>query len=295
MISTEEFLGLFGHTGIHTFQVGPDRDKVRDWVSWGKVYNDYYANIVEKLRKYNRNAGFVSFTVNATDGEGRKKKNITEIRAFFVDLDGVPLLPVDDYPLTPSVVVNTSPGKYHLYWLVRDVPLDIEVYEHYLKQLAYLFGGCEGVTDISHAMRLPGYFHMKENAYRVNVQHVKPVQYTYIDFLEAFALDAPEIKPKLPPPPAIVRSYINKLKPSVSKEGVAKLADNVRYSAHMRNDTLFKQARALANDVVSREISIQEYNQILTDAGLDAGLDIKEIKTTLRSAMKYAEGASNAN
>jgi hypothetical protein len=59
----------------------------------------------------------VFITVNETDGKGRKKENITRVRAVFQEdddgFDGV-------FPLEPSMVVESSPGHFHRYWLVAD-------------------------------------------------------------------------------------------------------------------------------------------------------------------------------
>jgi hypothetical protein len=56
-------------------------------------------------------------TVNETDLKGRKSENIKRIRAVWVEddhgFDGV-------FPLAPSMIVESSPGHFHRYWLVSD-------------------------------------------------------------------------------------------------------------------------------------------------------------------------------
>ena len=62
--------------------------------------------------------------VNATDGRGQKGANVTCVRAVIADCDGVdPSKLVAAKP--PHMVVSTSPGKWHPYWLVSDCPLDL--------------------------------------------------------------------------------------------------------------------------------------------------------------------------
>ena len=71
----------------------------------------------------------VFITVNETDGKGRKKENITRIRAVFQeDDDGFD----GEFPLKPSIVVETSPELHRLlarftYDHGADWPLDWRV------------------------------------------------------------------------------------------------------------------------------------------------------------------------
>ncbi len=65
--------------------------------------------------------------INAGDGIGTKTENVKRVRAFFVDLDkdgASSLENVKKAPLKPHIIVESSPGKYHAYWLVNDVPLE---------------------------------------------------------------------------------------------------------------------------------------------------------------------------
>ena len=62
---------------------------------------------------YERGTG-VWVTVNRTDLHGRKAHNITHLRAVWQEEDGGN---AGTLPLEPSIVVESSPGKYHRYWL----------------------------------------------------------------------------------------------------------------------------------------------------------------------------------
>src|SRR5947207_6301110 len=68
--------------------------------------------------------GAAVFTcVNRTDGLGRKNENITHVRAVWCEADTIIQR---HFPLPPSLEVQTSPGRYHYYWLVQgdDWPAD---------------------------------------------------------------------------------------------------------------------------------------------------------------------------
>jgi hypothetical protein len=69
-------------------------------------------------------AAGVFFTVNRTVGGRRRAEDVDRVRAVFVDLDGAPLDAVMACDLEPHCVVESSPGRFHAYWLVEDLPLD---------------------------------------------------------------------------------------------------------------------------------------------------------------------------
>ena len=70
----------------------------------------------EVLSRYTQGAG-VFFTVNRTDGAGRKRENITSIRGVWRENDSGSTTAL---PLEPSLIVESSPGKFHEYILTSD-------------------------------------------------------------------------------------------------------------------------------------------------------------------------------
>src|SRR5262249_33542591 len=59
----------------------------------------------------------VFVAVNETDGSGRCKENIRRVRAVFQEDDNGYR---GSFPLGPSIVVESLPGRFHRYWLVAD-------------------------------------------------------------------------------------------------------------------------------------------------------------------------------
>jgi hypothetical protein len=91
-----------------------------------------------------------------------------------VDLDGSPLGPVITSLPTPHVIVDSSPGKWHAYWLVTGVVLgDFTALQ---KDLAARFGGDPSVHDLPRVMRLPGFFHRKADPFMVRVAGVNDAE-----------------------------------------------------------------------------------------------------------------------
>lgn len=142
------------------------------------------------LARANRDGSGIFVTINKTDGRGRKAENIVAVRATFVDLDGSPLEPVRTCELEPHVVVQTSPGRWHCYWLC-DLPLD--QFTTVQKAIITRFGGDKAVHDTSRVMRLPGFWHMKGEPALARIIAVNEgLPYHAERILEVFGPAAPE-------------------------------------------------------------------------------------------------------
>ena len=127
---------------------------------------------------------FFSVNVLTEDAKRRKAENVARVAAVFVDLDGVPL--PEHYPIEPTAIVESSRGRYHVYWAVDGVPLD--EFRTLQQGLARLYGGDMSVCDLSRVMRLPGYWHgKKEPGHLVRLISCNADnQYTRADLLEAW-------------------------------------------------------------------------------------------------------------
>lgn len=99
-------------------------------------------------------------TVNETNLRGRKGSDVVRVRACYVDLDGSPPSVLRRLKLRPHLVVQTSPERYHSYWLVSGAPLD--QFSKTQKRLIELMESDRSVHDLSRVMRLPGFPHQKD-------------------------------------------------------------------------------------------------------------------------------------
>ncbi len=115
------------------------------------------SKISATLTRLNRDGAGVFVTINRTDGKGRRKKNVTHVTAIFADTDGAPLEPLLE--LRPHIVVESSPGNWHVYWHVSDCALD--QFERVQQAVAKKFGTDLKVFDLPRVMRLPGFHHNK--------------------------------------------------------------------------------------------------------------------------------------
>lgn len=133
----------------------------------------------DTLSNLNDQGAGIFVTVNQTNGKGRKKADITRIRALFVDLDGAPLEPLQTAATPPHITVETSPGRFHAYWRVADCGL--EQCEPLLKQLIARFKADASCSDRSRVLRLPGFVHRKKSPYLVHVIDSIPGEYSIKD------------------------------------------------------------------------------------------------------------------
>ena len=175
----DRFLSCF--PGRKTFQLFDDTPSKRKHMA--RVIHDKTA-LLEDL---NLCGAGVFLTINETNGKGRKTEDIERVRAVFVDLDGSDVQPVLEH--MPHLVVESSPGKYHGYWLVKDFPL--EGFRQVQKRLIEKFSGDKAVHDLPRVMRIPGYWHQKGEPFmsRIVFRTGEP------------PLSYAEICAKFPPPP----------------------------------------------------------------------------------------------
>jgi hypothetical protein len=152
-------LALDDETNQFTFQLFDDcvdrKDKSLARVLHGTL-DEHYPTLVD----YSRRGAGVFVTINETNLRGRTTTDIIRVRANFADLDGAPLTNLKRLKLVPHIIVATSPSKFHVYWLVKDAPLD--QFKETQSRLAKLVGGDPNVCDLSRVMRLPGFLHQKQ-------------------------------------------------------------------------------------------------------------------------------------
>lgn len=177
-----------------TFQTFDDT-KGRDDKCLVRVLHGGFEKRAPRLRILNDQGAGVFFTVNATDGIGRRVGNIERVRAVFADLDGADLGPVTRCELKPHAVVETSPGNFHCYWLVDDLlPC---LFWGVQKSIAERFGSDPSVCDLTRVMRLPGFMHRKGEPFLVRVVHsTRRRRYMAAEVLEVFP---PKLKARAEP------------------------------------------------------------------------------------------------
>lgn len=267
-----------------TFQTFPDHPKA---AGHPLILHGPHRVRAGRLAELNAAGHGVFVMVNHGDLQGRRAENVKAVAAYFVDLDGSPL--PRTWPLPPTIIVESSPDRYHAYWRVTDAPLD--AFAHVQKHLALLLDGDPAVHDLPRVMRLPGYQHRKGDAFTTRIVGGDGGLYSHAEVVHAFAVPEPEPVRVRRPMPDAVRAYIdrfNKPRDKPSRD-LATAADRVmRASEGQRNVTLYRVAAAVAAQVKAGQLPQGEAEATLEQAGLATGLEPREVQATIRSAMRYA-------
>jgi RepB DNA-primase from phage plasmid len=139
----------------------------------------------ELLQLHAHGAG-IYVTVNQTDGKGRKAENVVRVRAVFQEDDSGHGGP---FPLEPSLIVETSPGHFHRYWLTDDWPADEQGRKDFaavMERMVESNGSDKNAKDIVRVLRVPGFLHRKNETHLVQLVEASGKRYSRAEILAAF-------------------------------------------------------------------------------------------------------------
>lgn len=166
LVMTERFLDLLEHQGKFHFQTvleyGPNKGGAP------KVLFGTLNQRADKLIELNMQRHAVWVQINS--GTGRKATDITAVRSYFVDNDNQ-VAHHAGIEYDADIVVETSPGKFHYYWLTANVPLD--QFKSRQNSLRIRLNGDPRAVDLSRVMRLPGFYHMKGVPFMSRIVYVR--------------------------------------------------------------------------------------------------------------------------
>ncbi len=218
-----------------------------------------------ELLLLNEHGAGIFVTVNQTDGVGHKTENITGVRAVFTDMDGRPIAPVEAWSIPPHMVIQTSPGRWHAYWIIVGLPLDR--FTEVQKALANHFDGDPAVCDLARVMRVPGFNHHKRDPFMVTIKTIDsgrtPIPAE--EMMAALGLDVD------------VRFTSAAPKSSASK--------TIKVGG--RNTALAKHAGGLRRAGKSGE-EIEEALLVLNNEKCDPPLPVDEVEGIAKSIARYA-------
>jgi len=155
---------------VMDWRVINDRDKG----AWAVNLRGSIDQVWQQLCDYNQKGWGIFVNVNAMDGQGSELTNVHFIRTHVVDLDDS-LTSVANYqraiasPLPPHFVVQTSPNKFHLYWLVEPYQGN-DFYTTQQRKLNQVYDGDRKIVDATRVLRVPGFYHCKGEPMLVTYQ-----------------------------------------------------------------------------------------------------------------------------
>ena len=169
LTAAEQFLFLLGVPTV----VAPEGEEIPETKHTFQVFEDAKGRAIRPRSKHgtlrqhaawlteqNKLGAGVFVCVHEMDDSGHRvaDKNFKRIRAVVADLDdGLPDTP---WPCDPSMIVHTSPGKQHVYWLVGDY-MSPDDWVATQRRLIADYKSDPAVKDVVRVMRVPGFFHYK--------------------------------------------------------------------------------------------------------------------------------------
>jgi hypothetical protein len=125
----------------------------------------------------------VFVAVNETNGKSRQRKNVVAYHAMFLDFDGTPL--PAEWPIAPGLLVNSSPGKYQVWWRVQPGN-DFAAWTALELELIARYGADPKCGHIAQVGRCAGFWHLKNTERPHQVQIIQQHDDDPLD-LNAFA------------------------------------------------------------------------------------------------------------
>jgi hypothetical protein len=174
-----------------TFQVFDD-EKDRKSKNLSRVLHGTLEQQLPKLIRYNDDGAGIFLAINETNLRGRCMSDIVRIRCLVSDKDNG-VFSTDLSP-TPTMRVESSPGKEHAYWVLREPSTEIHRFEILQKRIAAKFATDPSVSDASRVMRVPGFLHMKDSdsPALVRITHKTNFRYSLDELADHFPLSLAE-------------------------------------------------------------------------------------------------------
>lgn len=179
--------------------------------------------LMDTLKKHNERNRGIYFVVNFG---GHEDNEISRINAHFMECDELSmeeqLKQIEAFPLEPSLIVKTR-KSLHTYWLIKDG--DVAAFRRIQKGLAAYFGGDKTCINESRVLRLPGFYHCKEEPVLVECIHFRPeLRYTQAELAAHL--------PKVENEPAPSGAGQNK----GTRQGLSLVLKRCAFMAHCRED-----------------------------------------------------------
>lgn len=133
---------------------------------WSSLTKAEVLALTPELTRRNDAGAGVFVAVNEFNGS-RRETNIKRVRGIHADFDGadIGLLAAAFKAVPPTILVESSPSKFHGYWLTSDGEvMDPETAKAINKHMVKDHGADPAAIDCSRLLRLPGFRHMKNRA-----------------------------------------------------------------------------------------------------------------------------------
>lgn len=251
----------------------------------GRTFFGTFREHKARLLTYNDLGYNVFFTVNGTDGVGRRAENITRLRCVFADYDnGLP----KQFALEPTLLVQSSKGRYQAYWNILGECTDFARWGRIERSLVENSGADRNAQDVARIFRVAGTLnHKYEPSYRTSVSSYSRLLYSLEALSTAFGeaqthrvAGGVDVPPDLPAPDERLRRWNGWLQTVVRSQGWP--------SAGNRNGALFAWAAKGVRDFGVDADDVTDTLQAVWDMYEDGG--DSRIEQLVQNAMRSASG-----
>lgn len=151
-----------------------------------KIYHGTIDKIWPLLIEDNQKGAGIFICINATDFNGRKEKNIVQVRAFFSDDDSGRGVVIQ--PNTFEIQSSSGPHSY----LVLNEKIPIGCFKPIQKRIARKLGTDSSINDPGRVMRLAGTLHLKnpEKPYLVQIKAISGKKFSLAEVENLFPVEA---------------------------------------------------------------------------------------------------------
>jgi len=178
-----EFLNLFGTQSL----IVPFKDKNKSPTEIPKKPKTLKPdNVRSAFGAMNTEGDYgLFFLVNTSKSPTRRKlDDITSCRAVWVE-DDTTGKERTDWPIQPNIVVYSSEGKFHYYWLTRTE--DTVEHQEVMQTLVNEYNCDPNARDISRILRIPGFYNNKyDPPFLVKYKLLKKKKYSWEEITKAF-------------------------------------------------------------------------------------------------------------
>lgn len=186
MLTEYEFLDLF--PGKLCFVTLDDKRQDPTLLHYHEGYKESREEILSILRNENKSKNHrgVYFCVNEIDRNldlprKRTEAMVIRFRAVFLDDDIVRDEPRNDFKIKPSIVVESSRGKYHYYWLtdLRFTEENAQEWDKVMITLIDEYDGDPACKDRVRILRVPKFKHLKGKPFISRVVVNNDIKYSW--------------------------------------------------------------------------------------------------------------------
>ena len=254
------------------------RKSSSEWSRAGELGQRY-----EALAKLNRSYDLYAGANPRCDFGKRGDSSVVLARTLFVDLDGVTIGRVarrlDKRGLPLPTCVVWSGGGVHVYWRLESPVIDLDLWRSCQQQMIKLLDSEPCIHNPERIMRLPGFANHKPERTPSSLVWADPGQRVRL-------ADLMQTCPKVEKPPVRYFPHIVQCHSYYGRSALLQECDRVRKSVNgHRNCTLFKAAAQIGQLVGAGVIFRDDATEALRHAGLECGLDEKEVATTVHSGL----------